>query len=88
MDLATVKSYLDVIHDADDDKIELLLEAAEDEALRFCNLNSFPSEIPASMEMGILLLVQANYQAQPSEIEILRKAAEYKLMPYRAEMGV
>lgn len=88
MDLATVKSYLDVIHDADDDKLELLLEAAEDEALRFCNLDAFPSEIPASMEMGILLLVQANYQAQPSEIEILRKAAEYKLMPHRSEIGV
>lgn len=87
MDLETVKEYLNVIHSADDSKLELILEAAEDEALLFCNLEQFPSEIPASIEMGILLLVQASYQAAPNEIDILRKAAEVKLMPHRVEIG-
>lgn len=87
MDLATVKEYLQVIHDEDDSKLELILEAAEDEALLFCNLEAMPSEVPASMDMGILYLVQASYQAAPNEIDILRKAAEVKLMPHRIEIG-
>lgn len=33
--LNDVKKYLDVIHNADDDKLQLLLDAAEDEAMQF-----------------------------------------------------
>lgn len=32
--LNDVKSYLDVIHNADDDKLQMLLDAAEDEAMQ------------------------------------------------------
>jgi len=33
--VSDVKKYLDVIHNADDDKLQMLLDAAEDEALQF-----------------------------------------------------
>jgi len=44
--------------------------------------------VPASIKIGVLLLLQANYQATPDDAEKLRKAAEVKLMPYRLDMGV
>ncbi|BAP23800.1 hypothetical protein NCGM1900_4722 [Pseudomonas aeruginosa] len=40
------------------------------------------------MVVGVLLLLQANYQAAPDEVDTLRKAAEVKLMPYRCGLGV
>lgn len=118
IDLSEAKAFLDVIHDADDSKLQMLLDAAEDEAAQFmwrvavngaCRtmpLNvidpSAPSdavlepvaddiesgELPASVKVGVLLLLQASYQAAPDEVEKLRSAAEVKLTPYRCGMGV
>jgi hypothetical protein len=95
--LSEAKSFLDVIHGSDDQKIQLLLDAAEDEARAFLNradLEEWDSNIsstdpiPGSVKIGVLLLLQANYQATPDEAEKLRKVAEIKLIPYRLEMGV
>ena len=88
--LADAKSFLDVIHDSDDDKLQLLLDAAEDEAAKFLNVAGLDewTELPFSILIGTLLLLQANYQAPPDDIPKLRAAAETKLMPYRVEMGV
>lgn len=95
--LSEAKGFLDVIHSADDAKLQLLLDAAEDEARAFMNRDdliewdsniSSTDPVPASIKMGVLLLLQANYQASPDDIEKLRKVAEIKLMPYRLEMGV
>lgn len=110
--LNDVKKYLDVIHNADDDKLQLLLDGAEDEAMQFMdrkNLTDWgsccgepvseqpsemPSEVaseepmPASVRLGILILVQAAYQATPNEQEQLRKVAETKLFPFRCRLGV
>lgn len=103
--LTEVKKYLDVIHNADDDKLRLLMEAAEDEALQFMDRDDLinwdgccsespvseqPSEIsmPGSVRLGILILIQAAYQASPQDQEQLRKVAETKLMPYRCRLGV
>lgn len=95
--LETAKDFLSVIHSADDVKLQLLLNAAEDEAREFMNradLIEFDSNVsttdsvPDSIVMGVMLLLQANYQATPDEIPKLRQAAETKLMPYRIEMGV
>ena len=44
--------------------------------------------IPGSVKIGVLLLLQANYQATPDEADKLRRSAEIKLMPYRIELGV
>lgn len=88
--LTDAKSYLDVIHNSDDSKLENLLESAEDEAARFLNVESLTewTELPWAIYIGVLLLLQSNYQASPDDMPKLRSAAESKLMPYRVEMGV
>lgn len=95
--LSEAKGFLDVIHSADDAKLQLLLDAAEDEAQAFMNRDdliewdsnvSSTDPIPGSIKMGVLLILQANYQASPDDVEKLRKAAEIKLMPYRLDLGV
>lgn len=88
--LADAKSFLDVIHDSDDMKLQNLLESAEDEAARFLNVASLTeyTELPWSIYIAILMLLQSDYQASPDDIPKLRSAAESKLMPYRVEMGV
>jgi hypothetical protein len=95
--LDEAKSFLDVIHSADDEKLQLLIEAAEDEAKQYLNrsnLEEWDSTnegidlVPGSVLLGILLLLQANYQATPDEMEKLRQVAEMKLTPYRLEMGI
>ena len=105
IDLRIAKTYLDVIHDADDDKLQMLLDGAEDEAVQYMGrgmLQPIPAcvlvdgvwvdadpldEPPASMVLGIMLLLQAAYQASPDDAEKLRKAAEVKLAPYRIGWG-
>ena len=88
--LADAKSFLDVIHSSDDTKLQKLLESAEDEAAMFLNVASLDewSELPYSIYIGVLLLLQASYQASPDDMAKLRMSAESKLMPYRVEMGV
>jgi hypothetical protein len=88
--LVDAKSFLDVIHNSDDDKLQLLLDGAEDEAAKFLNVAGLDewTELPFSILIGTLLILQANYQATPDDIPKLRSAAETKLMPYRIEMGV
>lgn len=88
--LVDAKNFLDVIHSADDDKLQNLLDAAEDEAAKFINVDSLESysELPFSIVIGVLFLLQANYQADVDDIPKLRAAAETKLMPYRYLMGV
>lgn len=88
--LADAKAFLDVIHNSDDSKLTNLLEAAEDEAAGFLNVASLTeyTELPWAIYIGVLLLLQSNYEASPDEIPKLRAAAESKMMPYRVEMGV
>lgn len=88
--LADAKSFLDVIHDSDDLKLQNLLESAEDEAAMFLNVGNLDewTELPYSIYIAVLLLLQANYQASPDDMAKLRMSAETKLMPYRVEMGV
>ncbi|MCU7998129.1 head-tail connector protein [Shewanella sp. SM95] len=93
--LEQAKQFLDVIHDEDDAKLQLLLNAAEDEACQFMGresltiqLDETTAELPASITMGVMILLQANYQATPEDAEKLRKAAEIKLTPYRIGWGI
>lgn len=99
IDLSEAKQFLDVIHSADDAKIQMLLDGAEDEALQFMNRDQFGEEacseelasevvLPDSVKVGVLLLLQANYQAKPEDVERIREVAEIKLMPYRRCLGV
>lgn len=93
--LEQAKQFLDVIHDEDDTKLQLLLNAAEDEACQFMGresltilLDETTAELPASITMGVMILLQANYQATPEDAAKLRKAAEIKLTPYRIGWGI
>jgi hypothetical protein len=95
--LSEAKAFLDVIHSFDDTKIQLLLDAAEDEAKQFLNRDdleewdsniSSTDPIPGSVKIGVLLLLQSNYQATPDEANKLRQVAEIKLQPYRLELGI
>lgn len=103
LDLQTAKDFLNVIHSDDDAKIQMLLDGAEDEALQFMDRESFgdicecdssseeiqsEAQLPASVKVGILFLLQANYQATPDDVPKIRKAAEIKLFPYRCRLGV
>ena len=99
INLADAKAFLDVIHSADDIKLQMILDGAENEAAVFMNRSGLiewdsNTEIessygmPVSVMYGILLLMQGMYQASPDELEKLRKAAETKLMPYRLSIGV
>ena len=51
IDLPTVKRYLRVIHNADDALLQQLVDAAEDEAVRYVNrtqLPTLPQDFPSS----------------------------------------
>lgn len=99
--LAEAKRYLDVIHNGDDDKLQSLLDGAEAEALNFMDRTSFGELCPCDsnfesesegmlpdVKTGVLVLLQAVYQASPADAEQLRNVAETKLMPYRCRLGV
>lgn len=99
--LQQAKDYLNVIHNFDDAKIQLALDAAHDEAIQFLGydkLADFEAFLasaenpydnpPASVQQGVLALVDANYQATVPDAEGLRDIAEVKLMPFRIELGV
>lgn len=103
IDIEVAKSFLDVFHSEDDDKIQLLLDGAEDEALQImdrksfselCECDSSSEEVeservmPASVKVGVLFLLQASYQASPDDVPKIRRAAEIKLFPYRCQLGV
>lgn len=97
--LSVAKTYLDVIHSADDVKLQMLLDGAEDDAIQFMNrtdLTEWDSDLiinsdylmPMGVVVAVMLLLQANYQASTDDIDKLRKAAETKLTPFRLNMGV
>lgn len=92
--LQQAKDFLNVFHDADDAKLAVLLAGAKDEAWQVMNrdesdsIDYWPDGAPASVTLGVLLLVQAMYQASPDDADTLRKAAEIKLWPYRICIGV
>lgn len=80
--LDTAKSFLDVIHDWDDAKLQLLLDGAEDEACQFmwrqsldglCNceessevVSSEPG-IPPSVVIGVLLCFRPAIRLLPKK---------------------
>jgi len=92
--ISVAKHYLNIIFDDGDEQLQLLLDAAEDEALQFLDIGDDLSvlaeddRLPASVTLGILILLQASYQASPDEAKQLREIAETKLFPYRKGSGV
>lgn len=97
--LADVKADLRLTHNDDDALLQILLDAAEDEAARFLNASELASAASSSTSSdyaaapsiyaAVFLLVRAKYDAAtPDEIAGLRRNAEVLLMPYREGLGV
>ena len=94
--LADAKKYLDVLHSYDDTKLQQLLNAAHDQArlfLNVCDFNELATSssddvLPPAVQLGVLIYLQAAYQATPDDAEQLTNVAERTLMPYRKGWGV
>lgn len=97
IDIELVKQDLRVSNYDDDALIQVLLDAAEDEALRFLGTSEFPyvmseyasEAIAPSIYAAVFLLVRAKYdETDPAQIGNFRQAAETLLMPYRENLGL
>lgn len=94
--LTIVKADLRVTGTDDDVLIQLLIDAAEDECLRFLGVSELPTEVGSSepplkgsIYAAVFLLVRAKYDsATPDEIKGIRQCAEILLMPYRDNLGM
>lgn len=89
--LEEAKDFLNVVHNYDDAKIQMLLDGAESEVETFLNTDLVDSAtsngFPTVWSVAVLLLVQAGYEATPEDALLLRKCAELKLAPWRLELG-
>lgn len=83
--LASAKSFLNVIHAQDDTKLQLLLDAAESEALAFMNHDSLDELcVVASSEVGV---VSSSEQPLPADIVLavfMLLQASYEASPDEA----
>jgi len=95
-ELAEVKLALRITHSDDDDLLQRLLQSATRECLRFLNSTELPVDdstadtvdILPDIFNGIVLMVQADYEGDPTKRDIYRRSAESLWTPYRSEMGV
>lgn len=94
--LEDIKRDLRVTHNEDDALLELLLDAAIDEAEQYLDVSELPTvadassseRIAPSLYAAVFLLVRAKYDAAtPAEIDGLRKCAETLMAPYRQHLG-
>lgn len=85
--LEQVKQALRVTHAEDDDNLGRLIASATRECLQFLGTDDIPENEP-DVENGIVLMVSADYDADPSERERYRKAAEMLWTPHRTGLGV
>lgn len=93
--LSQVKADLRITHNDDDTLLNILIDAAEDEAMQFLNVSELPmtatssEQLAPSVYAAVFLLVRSKYDAtMGEEIQKLRSCAEQLLMPYRTEVGV
>lgn len=86
--LAEAKTALRVTVDDFDVLIQRLIDSAEAECLQFTNLTEFPTEMPADLANGVLLMVQSDFDFDPAKRTEYRRAAEHLWMPYRDNMGM
>lgn len=94
--LEDIKRDLRVDHDEDDALLDVLLDAAIDEAKQFLDATDLPTvedalsseRVAPSLYAAVFLLVRAKYDAAtPQEIDGLRKCAETLMQPYRLNLG-
>lgn len=100
--LDQAKRDLRIIHDDDDDILQVYIDGAENEALQYLDMASFDvlldqisdgtssePQLPPSVRIAILLLVRSKYEvATPDQITAFRTAAETLLQPFRTGIGL
>lgn len=101
--LEDIKRDLRIIHDADDELLQQLIDSAEQECLWFLGRDSLPeldggegaasssctAKVAPDVVRGIVLMVRADYEeVDPLKRPQWRAAAEQLWMPYRQGLGV
>lgn len=86
--LADVKAALRVTHDNDDAQLTRLLASATREYVQFVGADPDALEVAVDAAQGIVLMVQADYEGDPTTRGESRRAAEALWMPYRDGMGL
>ena len=81
-----------------DERLTRLIAAAEQWATQFLNVDSLadlegspqtsPPDFPEDVKSGILLHVQAEFDRDPQNFDLLMKRAEQLLWPHRIGLGV
>jgi len=88
MTLDDVKKALRVSGDQDDELLTRLLAAARAECLNFINRDTLDDITGADLWQGVMLMIHADYDGDPTERAKYRRAAEALWMPYRTGLGV
>lgn len=92
MDLIELKAALRIDHDDDDALLGRLLLAAEAEALSYTGLDSAPADSSDAglvdvFWQGVAVIVTREYEADPSDREVLTQAARSILGPAKLDWG-
>lgn len=91
--LTDVKDALRVTHNSDDNLLKRLIDSACYECVSFLNVDangdaqSVVMGLPANVFNGVVLMVQADYDADPEKREICRNSALNLWQPFRANLG-
>jgi len=91
LDLTIVKAALRVTHNSDDDEIERLIASATREYLEFSGEDEISSDMFEGRETvatGVILMVQADYDADPLDREKYRDAAKHLWGKHRLDFGL
>ena len=85
--LDTAKDFLDVIHSADDEKLQMLLDGVEDEAVQFMNRGLLQPHPAAILVDGVLVVAEPLDEPPPSMVlgVMLLLQAAYQSSPDDAE---
>lgn len=81
-----LKAFLRVTHDEDDDALQILLDAAERDALEFADVSELPDS--PTVDVAVYMTARAMYDAtSPADAEKWRDVARMLLWPYREGLG-
>jgi len=90
--LADVKAALRITHDSDDLLLERLILSATQEYVNFAGVETDSDdteiEVPEDVINGVVLMVQADYDADPLDREKYRDAAKHLWGTHRLDFGI
>lgn len=90
--LTDVKDALRITHDSDDGMLERLILSATQEYVQFTGVETSSDdeeiEVPEDVINGVILMVQADYDADPLDREKYRDAAKHLWGKHREDFGI